>query len=306
MMPTKVFVLKISTLCALSSLFSACGGASSSSALTRPTAASGVLSTTGAKEIILQSNNYLVRLGEMGPGMIDWHGAQLPSRYMGSGGGFPDIGTCIHTATAGATTDADNDFIPESLSLQYNCTSTDDQGNTNKITGSASSTDKSATDSYGGFLMTYTGLTSLYTYNAGQTSVTAEVSARLETTKNSNGSYTSSGDIVLNGGIDSSRSLTGFYIDASYTPELNNLNLPSSNGTLSSISGFLKRQNLGAVPATDYVLTVSGSNLSYGASCDNTYKDGTVTLSDGSSNVLLITYTNCITTATLNGTTVTP
>ena len=81
----------------------------------------------------------------------------------------------------------------------------------------------------------------------------------------------------------------GYFFDMKMTPDAGK---GKESGTLDSLNGFFKVK----ANEMDVVLGIEGKGLTYSANCggsDGSFKDGTVTFTDGSGNKAEVVYSNC-------------
>jgi hypothetical protein len=215
----------------------------------------------------------------------------------------------------GTNTDADNDGIEVSLTKSFSC-DVNQNGSSLSVSGKSALSDKDDASDYGGYKIEFANVQ--YKTKSGDSEASVQAKGTLELTKNSatfNGVYnielTELGSLSGVWGVSGAAgSLTdtstiGIYVDSNLSPTtaLADTN-PSSSGTWSSISGYLKVSR----PNLDVTLTVQGSNLTYSSGCNQAsgfIENGDLTLTDGSNNVVKLSHANCTATTTFNGTAIT-
>jgi len=218
-------------------------------------------------------------------------------------GAAPDL--CDPTLSPADLTDADDDEIPLTATITYDCTMTGELPFT--VKGSMTMTDKDDADAVGGFTAGISGLTMGFT--ADEASMSFGIDAALDGTKSAD-KYTAKYDLgfnmSVNAGGQSGSAFVGYYSDLVITPD--NMEDPDTTGAL-TLTGFIKVKgsaSMGSSESVDVVLGITTSGLKYAATCESSggFSEGSMTLSDGSSNTLVAEFENCHATYKYNGTAV--
>lgn len=295
-----VFALSLAPL--LSLVVAGCGSNS------KPTSASGTITSAQATSFAsdqsstvtgmantTDSSNVTSNFVSLSRGIraaANAQGIPVDSRTVGNS-------NCQPTQTPASTTDADGDGIPATVSYSFNCNYSE-SATTVAITGTFGLTDQN--DTAPGGVFPKAGLTATISnlnmaLTAGGQSINTSTSGSYALTV-TNGTHTGSTSMVTTVTGGQASGTLGFWIDVTNTPD-DSSNIATSGS--SSISGFFKNTISGA----NYVLAIASSNLTYGCSSRSSFfKSGDITLTDGSSNVIKISYSSCNATVTFNGTTI--
>ncbi len=195
--------------------------------------------------------------------------------------------------------DADDDGIPVSLKVTYDCK---DVG-TIKLnqSGSYSLSDKNDADKIGGFTGEMS-FTSSYTQDGGFTSEST-YSGKFDQTRDGATVSGSTSYKLENKGQVAGQEFSGVAAGMNITYKLTgtDANDIEKAGT-AEISGFyaLSPATVDGKPQSR-VVKISSEALTYDESCDSGYKSGTITATDGKDNKIVYTFTDCTVARTYNG-----
>jgi hypothetical protein len=294
------------TLLAACSLAS-CGGEPGLTSLNRPAG-----TVTAAQAAVLAGGTTLTNfIGNARPDQKPNFGGPVRGNDRNMSDPFDsrdaDFDSCA-SVTAADQTDNDGDGIKMHIAAKFNCVGiAGESNNTFDLVGSFEQKDLDDSQDWalGGYLFNY-NLNFKNTTDASNTLIfrfkgffSAENTGTM-LTQTSNFYYGGSG---IHNGVELDYLWQGDY-EASFTPT--SMASPYADGTANFSGGFKVKGDFshGTNSATlDVVFGILGENLVYDSTCSNYYRSGSVSFTDGSSNVIMYTY-NCTTAvATYNGTT---
>lgn len=225
---------------------------------------------------------------------------------MGSVGTTLRAEDCQPTITAGSTTDADSDGIPDALTQTYNCDFSQ-EGSETTITGTVDVKDKDAASKAGGYKYTVTDFKFAIEFTAegmsfsssGTMNGTMEVTVdgNTFTVEQDSTSTTNSSGILGQAAVkttNATKTKTVYEADEDGNED------PFDKGTIKSIAGTIHSKSEGT-PAFEVTVGVKGADLVKG-SCESGFESGSVSFIDGNGNETKATFgSDCTVTWTRNG-----
>lgn len=276
----RIFILSL-ILSIQALFFVGCGGGG----LDKPEGPSGTISSTAATTFksgiggtaVTMSNPYNANMAGNMLGMMGSRRLTISKPARGS----LDFNGCTPTQ-GGDSTDADGDSIPVNQTWAFACNISDASSNIS-VSGSVALQDLNDALVFplGGIKATIDNVKAEGTFEGQNGSLTANGEFQLNL---SGTSVTSNLSASIEYNLGSNTFEYGAWIDTNITA--GSAETPSSSGTI-AVSGFLKLKDA----ENDYVVQIASQGLKYG-SCTRTsfLKDGWLSFTDGSNNVIKVTF----------------